>query len=91
MSLLVYLDYAGIALLAATGALTASPKHLDLIGFLFFATVTGIGGGTVRDIVLGRVPLFWVLNPAYIVICCVMGVIVFFTAHLVESRYRLLI
>ncbi len=53
--------------------------------------VTGTGGGTVRDIVLGRVPVFWVLNPAYILVCCVMGVIVFFTAHLLESRYRLLI
>lgn len=91
MSLLVYLDYAGIALFAATGALAASRKQLDLIGFLFFAMVTGTGGGTVRDIVLGRVPVFWVLNPAYILVCCIVGVIVFFTAHLLESRYRLLI
>jgi uncharacterized membrane protein YeiH len=91
MSLLVYLDYAGIALFAATGALAASRKQLDLIGFLFFAIVTGTGGGTVRDIILGRVPVFWVLNPFYIVICCIVGVVVFFTAHLLESRYRLLI
>ncbi|MFB2601642.1 trimeric intracellular cation channel family protein, partial [Rhizobium phaseoli] len=91
MSLLVYLDYADIALFAATGALAASRKQLGLIGFLFFAMVTGTGGGTVRDIVLGRVPVFWVLNPAYILVCCIVGVIVFFTAHLLESRYRLLI
>jgi uncharacterized membrane protein YeiH len=91
MSPFVYLDYAGVALFAATGALAASRKQLDLIGFLFFAVVTGTGGGTVRDIVLGRVPVFWVLNPTYILICCAAGVIVFFTAHLVESRYRLLI
>lgn len=56
MSLLSYLDYAGIALFAATGALAASRKQLDMIGFLFFAVVTGLGGGTVRDIVLGRMP-----------------------------------
>lgn len=91
MSLLAYLDYAGVALFAATGALAASRKQLDLIGFLFFAAVTGTGGGTLRDIVLGRVPVFWVLNPLYIVICCVVGVVAFFTAHLVESRYRLLL
>ncbi|QLF68990.1 trimeric intracellular cation channel family protein [Peteryoungia desertarenae] len=91
MLLLTYLDYAGVALFAATGALAASRKQLDMIGFLFFAIVTGIGGGTLRDIVLGQVPVFWVLNPAYIVVCCVIGVIVFFSAHLVESRYRLLI
>ena len=91
MLLLTYLDYAGVALFAATGALAASRKQLDIIGFLFFAIVTGIGGGTLRDIVLGQVPVFWVLNPAYIVVCCAIGVLVFFSAHLVESRYRLLI
>jgi len=91
MSLLLYLDYAGVALFAATGALAASRKQLDLIGFLFLATVTGTGGGTVRDIILGRLPVFWVVNPSYILICCTIAVLVFFTAHLVESRYKLLI
>lgn len=91
MSPLVYLDYAGVALFAATGALAASRKQLDPIGFLFFATVTGIGGGTVRDIVLGRVPVFWVIQPQYVIICCIAAVVIFFGAHLVESRYRLLI
>src|SRR6478736_6157391 len=91
MSPFVYLDYAGVALFAATGALAASRKQLDLIGFLFFSIVTGTGGGTVRDIVLGRVPVFWVLNPTYVLVCCAVGLLVFFTAHLVESRYRLLI
>ncbi|MDM9626847.1 trimeric intracellular cation channel family protein [Rhizobium sp. S152] len=91
MPFFVYLDYAGVALFAATGALAASRKQLDLIGFLFFAIVTGTGGGTVRDIVLGRVPVFWVLNPTYVLVCCAVGVLVFFTAYLVESRYRLLI
>lgn len=90
MTLLSYLDYAGVALFAATGALAASRKQLDPIGFLFFATVTGTGGGTVRDIVLGRV-VFWVVDPKYIIICCAVGLLVFFTAHLVESRYKLLI
>ncbi len=91
MSLLSFLDYAGVAVFAATGALSASRKQLDLIGFLFLAAVTGIGGGTLRDLVLGRAPVFWVLNPTYILVCVVIGVIVFFTAHMVESRYRLLI
>lgn len=91
MSLLTILDYAGIALFAATGALAASRKELDLIGFLFFAAVTGLGGGTVRDLVLGRTPVFWVLNPTYIVICVLAGIFVYFTAHRVEWRYRLLI
>ncbi|MFB9953124.1 trimeric intracellular cation channel family protein [Rhizobium puerariae] len=91
MSLLTILDYAGIAVFAATGALAASRKELDLIGFLFLAAVTGLGGGTLRDIILGRTPVFWVLDPTYILICVTAGIFVFCTAHRVEWRYRLLI
>jgi len=91
MSLLMILDYAGIALFAATGALAASRKQLDLIGFLFFAAVTGLGGGTLRDIVLGRMPVFWVLDPTYILICVTAGAVIFCSAHRVEWRYRLLL
>ncbi|UXT42276.1 trimeric intracellular cation channel family protein [Agrobacterium leguminum] len=91
MTLLGFLDYAGVAIFAATGALAASRKQLDLIGFLFFAAATGIGGGTVRDLVLGRTPVFWVVNPTYILVCVSVAVLLFFTAHLFESRYRVLI
>lgn len=91
MSLLGFLDYAGVAVFAATGALSASRKELDLIGFLFLALVTGIGGGTMRDVVLGSLPVFWVINPDYVLVCASVGVLVFFTAHMVESRYRLLV
>ncbi len=91
MTLLGFLDYAGVAVFAATGALSASRKELDVIGFLFLAAVTGIGGGTLRDLVLGTVPVFWVRDPGYVLVCAFVGVLVFFTAHLFESRYRLLI
>lgn len=91
MSLLMILDYAGVALFAATGALAASRKELDLVGFLFFAAVTGLGGGTARDIILGRTPVFWVLDPTYILICAITGIAIYFTADRVEWRYRLLI
>lgn len=91
MSLLTILDYAGVAVFAATGALAASRKQLDPIGFLFLAALTGIGGGTVRDLVLGRAPVFWVVNPAYVLVCGGVAVIVFFAAHLIEYRYRLLL
>lgn len=90
MNPILILDYAGIAVFAATGALAASRKQVDMIGFLFFAATTGIGGGTVRDLVLD-VPVFWVANPDYLVICVVTAVIVYFTAHLFESRYKLLL
>ncbi|MDZ7603798.1 MAG: trimeric intracellular cation channel family protein, partial [Hoeflea sp.] len=73
------------------GALAASRKQLDMIGFIFLAAVTGIGGGTFRDIVLGATPVFWVTKPEYLLVCAGVAVIVYFTAHLVESRYRLLL
>jgi uncharacterized membrane protein YeiH len=91
VSILELLDYAGVAVFAATGALAASRKELDIIGFLFLATVTGIGGGTFRDVILGATPVFWVLNPNYVNVCVAVGLIVYFTAHFVESRYRLLL
>ncbi|KQZ14594.1 hypothetical protein ASD44_11315 [Mesorhizobium sp. Root554] len=90
MNLITHLDYAGVAVFAATGALAASRKQLDIIGFLFLASITGIGGGTLRDVILD-VPVFWVGNRDYVLICAAVAVIVFFTAHRVESRYRLLL
>lgn len=90
MSPILLLDYAGVAVFAATGALAASRKEVDIIGFLFFAAVTGVGGGTLRDLIIG-VPVFWVVNPTYLLVCAAVAVVVFFTAHLVESRYRLLV
>ncbi|MFC3074758.1 trimeric intracellular cation channel family protein [Shinella pollutisoli] len=91
MPILELTDYAGVAVFAATGALAASRKELDIIGFLFLAAATGIGGGTFRDVVLGATPVFWVVNPTYLVVCVAVALVVFFTAHRVESRYRLLL
>ncbi len=91
MSLPIILDYAGVAVFAATGALAASRKELDLIGFLFFAAVTGLGGGTLRDVTLGRTPVFWAVDPTYVLVAVATGVLVYWTAHRVNRRYRLLV
>jgi len=91
MTVLEWLDYAGVAVFAATGALAASRKQLDFIGFLFLAAVTGTGGGSVRDLLLGTTPVFWVVNPVYLLVCVLVAGLVFFTAHLFESRYKLLL
>ncbi len=85
------LDYAGVAVFAATGALAASRIRLDIVGFVFLAAITGIGGGTIRDLLLGKLPVFWIKEPLFIGVCVIVAVLVFFTAHLVESRYRLLL
>lgn len=84
------LDYAGVAVFAATGALAASRKQLDIIGFLFLASVTAIGGGTFRDVIL-NIPVFWIGNPDYISISVIVTVLVYFSAHRVESRYKWLL
>jgi len=90
-TLIVVLDLLGVAVFAVTGALIASRKQMDIVGFAFLATVTGIGGGTLRDLVLGVQPVFWVHKPVYVVVCIAIAAIVFFTAHIPESRYRLLL
>src|SRR5690606_22530249 len=90
MSFVTALDYAGVAVFAATGALAASRKQLDIIGFLFLAGVTGIGGGTLRDVILDA-PVFWLDNHDYVLICTIVAGVVFFGAPHIESRYRLLL
>ncbi|KPL53342.1 hypothetical protein ABB55_14890 [Prosthecomicrobium hirschii] len=85
------LDWAGLVVFAVTGALVASRKQMDIVGFALLATVTGIGGGTLRDLVLGLAPVFWVRQPAYLLVCVGVAAAVFFTAHLPQSRYRILL
>lgn len=91
MTLLVLLDYAAVLVFALTGALVASRAQLDIVGFFFIACLTAVGGGTLRDVLLNRDLVFWVAEPTYIFIACAAALVVFFTAHLVESRYRALI
>jgi uncharacterized membrane protein YeiH len=88
MSLLTALDFASVFVFALTGALVASRAQLDIIGFLFIASLTAVGGGTVRDLLLNRETVFWIASPGFIGVAAVAAVIVFFTAHLLESRYR---
>jgi len=89
--LLILLDWLGIVAFAASGALVASRKQMDAVGFVLIAVVTGFGGGTLRDLLLGRLPLFWLREPELIGLAAAVGVFVFFTAHLVESRFRALV
>jgi uncharacterized membrane protein YeiH len=85
------LDWLGVIVFAVSGALVASRKQMDIVGFALLGTVTGIGGGTLRDILLGQLPVFWVREPAYLIACVVVSGLVFLTAHIPQSRYRLLL
>ncbi|WP_299809320.1 trimeric intracellular cation channel family protein [uncultured Roseibium sp.] len=85
--LLQVLDYVGVAVFAITGGIVASRKQLDFIALLFFATLTGIGGGTLRDLLLG-VPVFWVENEVYLLVCLVVSIFLWFFAHWVERLHK---
>jgi uncharacterized membrane protein YeiH len=90
-SWLMALDWFGIAIFAVTGALAASRKRMDIFGFILLGAATGIGGGSLRDLMLGQLPVFWVQQPTALVICIVVSAATFFLAHIPESRYRALL
>jgi uncharacterized membrane protein YeiH len=85
------LDWFGIVVFATTGALVASRKQMDITGFILLGTVTGVGGGTIRDLLLGTVPVFWVSEPSYLVTCVLVSAAIFLLAHVPQSRYKLLL
>lgn len=91
MTFVTLLDYASVLVFALTGGLVASRAQLDIVGFAFISCLTAVGGGTVRDLLLNRAEVFWVADPNHILLAASAAVVVFFTAHLVESRLRLLI
>jgi uncharacterized membrane protein YeiH len=67
----------GVAVFALTGALVAARKGMDPFGFALLATVTGVGGGTIRDLLIGTRPVFWVGDPTDVLVCLIVAEIVF--------------
>src|SRR3954454_13515330 len=65
---LTVLDYAAVAVFGATGALAAARSRHDIVTFGFFAAVTGVGGGTLRGLVIGA-PVVWGGRAAHVVVC----------------------
>jgi uncharacterized membrane protein YeiH len=74
------LEAAGVAVFALTGALVATRKGMDPFGFILLATVTGVGGGTLRDLLLGRI-VFWVRDPADVLVCSGVALAAWATAY----------
>lgn len=89
-SALVWLDYAAVAVFGATGALAAARQKHDIVTFGFFAAVTGVGGGTMRDLLLGA-PVFWVARPGYIVACLIAALAVWVVGPGRGGRLRVLL
>ncbi|MEN2792018.1 trimeric intracellular cation channel family protein [Sphingomonas oligophenolica] len=77
-SILPWLDLFGIAVFATTGALAATRRAQTFVTAAFFALITGVGGGSVRDLLIGA-PVFWVHDPFVAAVCLAVAVLVWMT------------
>lgn len=83
IELLYILDLFGVAVFAVSGALAAGRKSLDLLGVVIIAVVTAVGGGTTRDLLLDRHPIFWIADPVYLSVIIVAALLTIW-----YTRYR---
>ena len=89
---LYVLDLFGVAVFAVSGALTAGRKKMDLFGVLVIAVITAIGGGTVRDVLLDRRPVFWIEDPTYLLVSVLAAATTLAYARFLRPpRYSLLV
>lgn len=86
-----WLGLFGIAVFAVSGALDAARKEMDILGFMLIGTLTGLGGGTTRDVLLGNLPMYWVQDATYVGLCLVASFITYFVAPKLASRQKALI
>jgi len=91
MSFVYLLEMAGTAAFAVSGALAASRKKMDIFGFSVLALMPAVGGGTIRDIIIGRLPVFWISDNRYIAVAIIAALIVFFTSYKPGSRRQVLV
>jgi len=91
--LLYYLDLFGVMVFALSGALMAGRYKLDPFGVVVLASVTAVGGGTIRDVILGAYPVFWVANPVYlwlILITAILTIVIVRRPKRIPKRFLLL-
>ena len=79
-----FLEQFGVTVAAITGVLAARDKQVDLFGVLVLALVTAFGGGTIRDILLGQLPVFWIADQSFILNATASAVLVFFLVRFHE-------
>ena len=72
------LDYIGVLVFGISGALKAGQRDMDVFGMFVLALITGVGGGTIRDVLLGESPMFWLKDMNYLALCVLatVGVLV---------------
>ena len=89
--ILYILDLFGVAVFAISGALAAGRKSLDLLGVFVIAGVTAIGGGTIRDVLLGRHPIFWMQDTRYLFVILAAALFTLFYARTRPAPARALL
>ncbi|WP_204138071.1 trimeric intracellular cation channel family protein [Halomicronema sp. CCY15110] len=89
--ILYLLDMFGVAVFAVSGALAAGRKQLDLLGVLVIALVTALGGGTLRDLLLDRAPVFWIQQPDYLLVALAAGLLTVLYTHFLKPPQRALL
>lgn len=88
--MLLILDLFGVVVFAMTGCLVAARHRLDLVGFIWLALVTAVGGGTLRDLILER-PVFWLDRPIYLYLCLSTACFMYLMAHWIHKNLKLLL
>jgi len=91
MTVFDFLNLAGTAAFAISGAYTAARKGMDITGVLFLAFVVGIGGGTLRDLILADGPVFWVTDHSYLWVSFFSAIIALIFARFFIPPYRFLL
>lgn len=82
MNWITFLDFFGTFIFAISGVLTAIDKKFDLVGALIIGYVTALGGGTLRDLFIGNLPVGWLNNRAYLIVIFIG----FLIAYLFKSK-----
>ena len=85
------LNAIGLFVFAVSGALTALRNNLDILGVIIIAFFTGVGGGTIRDVILGSFPVWWVGAPSAVAICVCGAIVATLAQPIVTSRLKALI
>lgn len=87
--MLYFLDLLGTFAFAITGAYRAKGAKLNIIGAIFLGVITAIGGGTFRDLIINRLPLFYLKDPNYFIVAVFGSVVVYFIPTLFKKAYSL--
>jgi uncharacterized membrane protein YeiH len=84
--ILLILTYIAVIASAVSGALEARKNELDLVGAITIAFATAFGGGTLRDLLLGRIPVFWVLDPGLTIVAFLAGMLSYYRLDRISNR-----